>query len=59
MDIVLFILRILIVVALYAFLGVVLYVLLREQRPGYVLIQIPGGDGGWVEAASVEPVFAR
>jgi len=34
MDIVLFILRILIVVALYAFLGVVLYVLLREQRPG-------------------------
>ena len=32
---------------------------LREQRPGYVLIQIPGGDGGWVESASVEQVFAR
>jgi hypothetical protein len=32
---------------------------LREQRPGYVLIQIPGGDGGWVESNSVEPIFAR
>jgi tetratricopeptide (TPR) repeat protein len=31
----------------------------REQRPGYVLVQIPGGDGGWVESASVEPIFAR
>jgi pSer/pThr/pTyr-binding forkhead associated (FHA) protein len=37
MDIVLFILRILIVVALYTFLGVVLFVLLREQRPGQAL----------------------
>ena len=36
-----------------------LEVTLREQRPGYVLIQIPGGDGGWVESASVEPVFVR
>ena len=36
-----------------------LEVMLREQRPGYVLIQIPGGDGGWVETASVEPIFAR
>jgi len=36
-----------------------LEVMLREQRPGYVLIQIPGGDGGWVESASVEPVFPR
>jgi tetratricopeptide (TPR) repeat protein len=36
-----------------------LEVMLREQRPGYVLIQIPGGDGGWVEAAAVEAVFAR
>ena len=34
-----------------------LEVMLREQRPGYVLVQIPGGDGGWVESASVEPVF--
>jgi tetratricopeptide (TPR) repeat protein len=36
-----------------------LEVTLRERRPGYVLVQIPGGDGGWVESASVEPVFAR
>jgi tetratricopeptide (TPR) repeat protein len=36
-----------------------LEVMLREQRPGYVLIQVPGGDGGWVESASVEPVFDR
>jgi len=36
-----------------------LEVMLREQRPGYVLIQIPGGDGGWAESASVEQVFAR
>lgn len=36
-----------------------LEVMLRERRPGYVLIQIPGGDGGWVESASVELVFAR
>jgi len=36
-----------------------LEVMLREQRPGYVLVQIPGGDGGWVESASVEPIFAR
>lgn len=33
MDIVLFLLRILIVVALYAFLGVILWALLREQSP--------------------------
>jgi len=36
-----------------------LEVMVREQRPGYVLIQIPGGDGGWVESASVEPIFTR
>jgi len=36
-----------------------LEVTLREQRPGYVLVQIPGGDGGWVESASVEPIFTR
>ena len=41
MDIVLFILRILIVIALYAFLGVVLYVLLREQRPGRMGLAVP------------------
>ena len=31
----------------------------RDRRPGYVLIQIPGGDGGWIESSSVEPIFAR
>ncbi len=36
-----------------------LEVAVRERRPGYVLIQIPGGDGGWVETASVEQIFAR
>jgi hypothetical protein len=36
-----------------------LEVMLREQRPGYVLIQIPGGDGGWVESSSVERIFTR
>jgi tetratricopeptide (TPR) repeat protein len=36
-----------------------LEVMLREERPGYVLVQIPGGDGGWVESASVEPIFTR
>lgn len=36
-----------------------LEVTVRERRPGYVLIQIPGGDGGWVESASVERIFAR
>ena len=36
-----------------------LEVMLREQRPGYVLVQIPGGDGGWVESSSVEPIFSR
>jgi|WetSurMetagenome_2_1015567.scaffolds.fasta_scaffold34824_2 tetratricopeptide (TPR) repeat protein len=36
-----------------------LEVMLREQRPGYVLVQIPGGDGGWVEAAAVERIFTR
>jgi tetratricopeptide (TPR) repeat protein len=36
-----------------------LEVTVREQRPGYVLVQIPGGDGGWVESSSVERIFAR
>jgi tetratricopeptide (TPR) repeat protein len=36
-----------------------LEVMLREQRPGWVLVQIPGGDGGWVETNAVEPIFAR
>ena len=36
-----------------------LEVTLRERRPDYVLIQIPGGDGGWVESASVERIFVR
>jgi tetratricopeptide (TPR) repeat protein len=36
-----------------------LEVVVRERRPDYVLVQIPGGDGGWVESASVERIFAR
>lgn len=36
-----------------------LEVTVRERRPDYVLIQIPGGEGGWVESAAVEPIFAR
>jgi tetratricopeptide (TPR) repeat protein len=32
---------------------------IREARPGYVLIQMPGGLGGWVETASVERIFPR
>jgi uncharacterized protein YgiM (DUF1202 family) len=31
----------------------------RERRPGYVLVQMPGGQGGWVEDSSVEQVFGR
>jgi tetratricopeptide (TPR) repeat protein len=34
-----------------------LEVTVREQRPGYVLIQTPGGDGGWAESSSVETIF--
>jgi tetratricopeptide (TPR) repeat protein len=29
----------------------------HERRSGYVLVQIPGGEGGWVETAAVEQVF--
>lgn len=36
-----------------------LEVMVRERRPDYVLIQIPGGDGGWVESNSVERIFTR
>ena len=32
---------------------------IRERRPGYVLVQMPGGQGGWVEDSSVEQVFGR
>ncbi len=28
-----------------------------ERRPGFVLIQIPGGIGGWVEDQAVERIF--
>ncbi len=28
--------------------------LIRERRPGYVLVQIPGGLGGWADTASIE-----
>jgi tetratricopeptide (TPR) repeat protein len=36
-----------------------LEVTVRERRPGYVLVQIPGGEGGWAEAAAVELVFPK
>ena len=36
-----------------------LEVVLRETRPGYVLVQMPGGEGGWAETAAVEPIFGR
>uniref|UniRef100_A0A7C4GFY3 Tetratricopeptide repeat protein n=1 Tax=candidate division WOR-3 bacterium TaxID=2052148 RepID=A0A7C4GFY3_UNCW3 len=29
----------------------------RERRPGWVLIQVPGGEGGWVEDGTVEQIF--
>jgi tetratricopeptide (TPR) repeat protein len=34
-----------------------LEVSIRETRPGYVLVQMPGGEGGWVETSAVERVF--
>jgi hypothetical protein len=34
-----------------------LEVSIREVRPGYVLIQMPGGEGGWVETSAVERIF--
>jgi len=30
---------------------------IRERRPGYVLIQMPGGQGGWADTAAVEQIF--
>lgn len=32
---------------------------IRERRPEWVLIQVPGGEGGWVEAGAIEQVFGR
>ncbi len=29
-----------------------------ERRPEYILIQIPGGTGGWVEKGTIEQVFS-
>ena len=29
----------------------------RERRPEWVLIQVPGGEGGWAEFGTVEQVF--
>jgi len=34
-----------------------LEVTIRERRPEWVLIQVPGGEGGWVEASTIEQVF--
>jgi uncharacterized protein YgiM (DUF1202 family) len=36
-----------------------LEVAVRERRPDWLLIQIPGGEGGWVETASVQYIFGR
>jgi tetratricopeptide (TPR) repeat protein len=30
---------------------------IREARPGWVLIQMPGGEGGWAETGAVERIF--
>ncbi len=31
----------------------------RERRPGYVLLQFPGGLGGWADTSSVEIIHGR
>ncbi len=36
-----------------------LEVVVRERRPGWMLVQVPGGEGGWAETAALEPVFSR
>jgi len=36
-----------------------LEVTVRERRPEWLLVQVPGGEGGWVEVASIEAVFPR
>ncbi|MFO7650289.1 MAG: tetratricopeptide repeat protein [bacterium] len=36
-----------------------LEVVVRERRPGFVLVQLPGGEGGWAESGAVEQVFGR
>lgn len=36
-----------------------LEVVIREERPGWVLLQLPGGEGGWAETAAVERIFPR
>jgi hypothetical protein len=36
-----------------------LEVVVRERRPGFVLVQAPGGEGGWAESAAVEQIFPR
>lgn len=34
-----------------------LEVVVREYRPGWVLVQMPGGDGGWAPDSAVERIF--
>ncbi len=34
-----------------------LEVSIREARPGWVLVQAPGGEGGWAEASAIERIF--
>lgn len=36
-----------------------LEVLIRSRRGKYVLVQAPGGEGGWAEARAVEQIFPR
>jgi hypothetical protein len=36
-----------------------LEVVISEERPGWVLLQLPGGEGGWAETAAVERIFPR
>lgn len=34
-----------------------LEVVVREARPGWLLVQVPGGDGGWAESSALESIF--
>lgn len=36
-----------------------LEVVVRERRPGWALVQVPGGDGGWAEEPAVQSIFGR
>jgi tetratricopeptide (TPR) repeat protein len=36
-----------------------LEVVVRERRPGWALVQVPGGAGGWAAAPAVESIWDR